>query len=466
MKAYSNRTIVGLAFVSLLLLSCATAPKSPVAGPEIGPLPSAELSPEPGKLLFAASPELVPLRETRDFLDLVSPGNLKLIFKTDVLETSGYPAWRKSRRSTLVDVVGVRLAFLARRPEGGMERQSGMLFLPAADPKAVKALTWVVSVKGTEQRREAVPSRGKGNEILFQKTMAALGYAVWAPDYSGMGDGEGIQDYCVPESLAASGLDGLQAARAWLAKAQIGGKRAYSETGRMAIIGYSEGGLAAMAILKALVEGEIPAPGLRVSAAYPMGAPLNLNSGLPYLREKPTLVTHPDYFVLLVLGWARSHPDSIRVEDIALPRTLERILPLFDGSRSGTEIRRDIALIVGKKPGAVLDTDLFREDYLVAMRTDPESLPYYRAQEAARLDRWAPPPGIPVILAGTPTDEVVRYSNSESAFAWAKENSPEADVALVRLSASAHAKAAVEALLYAIRDIDRREEEFLQANGK
>ena len=91
------------------------------------------------------------------------------------------------------------------------------------------------------------------------------------------------------------------------------------------------------------------------------------------------------------------------------------------------------------------------------MRQSPGTVPYYRIQDETRLDRWSPPSGLPIVLAATPSDELVRFGNSLSADEWMRASNPAADVTLVRLASPSHGRAAVEGLLYALVDLDRRE---------
>ncbi|MBU1079317.1 MAG: hypothetical protein KKB59_02390, partial [Spirochaetes bacterium] len=224
--------------------SCATAPGSApresdeLAGASAGGALAA------GMLIKATEARRVPARKPRALLAIASPMILGSAIDMDVLEERGYSRWREARRTGLLDVRSIRIAYSARLPEGGTELQSGMLYIPEAAPDGPRALTWVVFLKGTEHLRDYVPSRGGGMERTFMEAVAALGYAVWAPDYAGMGDGRGAQEYCVPESMAASALDGLAASREFVL-----GLPEYGESGRLAVMVYSQGGLAAMATL-------------------------------------------------------------------------------------------------------------------------------------------------------------------------------------------------------------------------
>jgi acetyl esterase/lipase len=444
MKALARRALEVLVLL-LLLGACVSAPKAPPTATGAGLAQETR----PGSLLGWSELGTLAASRVRGLFFLLAPGILSTQLGTQNLRAVGFPEWRKRRAGALRDVRKVRIAFAARLPEGGLERQSGLLLFPATGEGL--RLGWIVYMRGTELLRESVPSRNRGNELPFIETLASLGYAVWAPDYAGMGDGTGVQEYCVPESLADSGLDGLAAARSWLAAAGQG------ETGRLAIMGYSEGGLGAMACLAALASGRLEAPGLELAAVYPLSAPLNLQLGYPSSGAGPLLLNRPDYLIFLALGWARAYPSQVRIEEILSPRTIRELVPLFDGTRSDQELHAAVCRVVGKKRGCVVDGDIFAPGFLERVRAAPESVPYCRAQTAERLDRFTPPEGLHVLLAASPTDEVVSFANSAGEVAWAMEKAPGSGLSLLVLASPDHLRGAVEALLYSIVDFDTRE---------
>jgi hypothetical protein len=268
-----------------------------------------------------------------------------------------------------------------------------------------------------------------------------------------MGSGAGVQEFGVPASLAASALNGFAAARAWLAAISTDRILKYSETGRYAIMGYSEGGIAALAAVIAATSGSIPVAGLRLTAAYPMAGVFNLSSGVQM---------GPVYEIFFVVGWARAYPDKIRMQEILLPGIIENVVPLFDGTHTDAQVTRMISLTVGKMPGNIQDSDIFTQEYLQELRDDPESVPYFHLQNANALDRWMPPPGIPVVLAATPSDAVISFSRIEEYYQRVRSQDPTADIIFVRLAAGTHALGAVEGFLCAIQDLDRREALFRQ----
>ncbi|MCP5454487.1 MAG: hypothetical protein H7A27_10995 [Spirochaetaceae bacterium] len=441
-----------IALAAMVAYSCASAPASPPSSGEdegsSGTLAGGALV--AGLLLDSKVARRVPARKPRALLAIASPRVLGKAIGMGALEEKGYPTWRLSRSEALSDVVKVRIGFSARLPEGGVERQSGMLSIPVPRGDGKRELSWIVFLKGTEHQRDRVPSRKGANETALMDAAAALGYAVWAPDYAGMGDAEGAQEYCVPESMAASALDGLAAARAYLA----GRDDEYAESGRLYVMGYSQGGMATMASLKAAADGDIAVPGLRIVAGYPLGAPLDLMPGIPFLADDGATVERPDFAALLAIGWSRAYPDSIKLGDILSERAVESVVPLFDGSRDADELLWAIAEALGRKEGEVRADDLYAPGYRAAIAGDPSSSAFYAAQSRARLDRWAPPRGLRLVLAASPSDELVPFENSVRARDWIRAADAEADVSLVRLESQSHGLAAVEGLLYALIDMD------------
>lgn len=403
-----------------------------------------------GLLLDSKEVRRVPARKPRAILAIASPRVLGKAIGMGVLEEKGYPTWRQTRSEALSDVTKVRILFSARLPEGGAERQSGMLSIPSPSGDGIRELSWIVFLKGSEHHRDKVPSRRGANESALMDAAAALGYAVWAPDYAGMGDAEGAQEYCVPESMAASALDGLAAARAYLA----GRGDEYAESGRLYVMGYSQGGIATMASLRAATDGAIAVPGLRIVAGYPLGAPLDLMPGIPFLADDGVTVERPDFAILLAIGWSRAYPDSIKLDEILSERAIERVVPLYDGTRDTDELLWKISKALGRKQGEVRDADLYAPGYRAAISEDPSSSAFFAAQEKARLDRWAPPRGLRLVLAASPSDELVPFENSARAYEWIRAAAPDADVSLVSLESQSHGLAAVEGLLYALIDID------------
>jgi hypothetical protein len=55
---------------------------------------------------------------------------------------------------------------------------------------------------------------------------------------------------------------------------------------------------------------------------------------VPDLGVTPYALSHPEYQVHLALGWARVYPGKVKCTDFLLARTIEKIVPLYDGTRA------------------------------------------------------------------------------------------------------------------------------------
>ena len=415
---------------------------------------SVNLAPQPsgsGNLLNAKPYFLKPAGDWQGLMSWLSLTVLKGSIDTALLTKLDYESWRHTRMSGASDVQAIAIRFETEILPGQPDHQSGMLFLPAARTDKTIELTWLVWCKGTELLRDAVPSHNAGAETAFAAAFASLGYAVWMPDYGGMGDSPGYQPYCVPQSLGLSAMDGLVAARQYLAE----NADYYRENGNLYVLGYSEGGLAAMASLREIVRHPAKISGLRLRTVFSMAAPLNLMIGVDDQPLDNVVLNRPEYSLYLVIGWARAYPEQIKLAEILRPDINARIVPLYDGQRDNEALHRAIAGLRGKPADRINYGDLFRPEYLARFRTDRENLPYYQLQVAERLDRPEVPEGTHLVLAASPSDQVVNPENSHSAYAWLQANHPESAVELVHLGSRSHSSAGAEALLYAIQQIDQ-----------
>jgi hypothetical protein len=124
---------------------------------------------------------------------------------------------------------------------------SGLLALP----RDVRARRLVSFQHGTSTSREVVPSAldvsGKAAALVF----AGNGYALIAPDYIGMGVSQGVHPYLVAEDAARATTDLIAAVR------RVDGVPA----GPVFLAGFSQGGQASIAALRALEAAGEPALG-------------------------------------------------------------------------------------------------------------------------------------------------------------------------------------------------------------
>ncbi|KMQ61655.1 secretion protein [Chryseobacterium angstadtii] len=144
-----------------------------------------------------------------------------------------------------VGLKGYKITYYTKNEKNVLVKATGLLMYPNLNFK----LSTVVSDHGTTDSRENVPSNFKGAltaGFVVELSYVLNGYILMAPDYVGMGSGEGVHPYVDSATEAGATIDFVTAANKVLA--QQGIKR-YDE---YFLAGYSQGAHAAMSTLKSL----------------------------------------------------------------------------------------------------------------------------------------------------------------------------------------------------------------------
>ncbi|UOU97724.1 T9SS type A sorting domain-containing protein [Chryseobacterium daecheongense] len=158
-----------------------------------------------------------------------------------------------------VGLKAYKITYYTKNENNTLVKATGLLMYPNVNYK----LSTVVSDHGTTDSRNNVPSNLKG--VMYAGFVVELsyvlnGYILMAPDYVGMGTGDGVHPYVHYPTEASATIDFVTAANKVLA--QQGIKR-YDE---YFLTGYSQGAHAAMSTLKKL---NISNPtGLKFKYAY------------------------------------------------------------------------------------------------------------------------------------------------------------------------------------------------------
>lgn len=101
---------------------------------------------------------------------------------------------------------------------------------------------------GTVFRKQEVPSymsgAGDGIEFMYPLLFAGSGYLTVAPDYQGLGDGEGFHPFVDARTEAAATIDNVRAAR------NLAQTLNFKLNGEVFMTGYSQGGHSTMATIK------------------------------------------------------------------------------------------------------------------------------------------------------------------------------------------------------------------------
>lgn len=144
-----------------------------------------------------------------------------------------------------VGLKAYKITYYTKNENNNLVKVTGLIMYPNVNYK----LSTVVSDHGTTDSRDNVPSNLKG--VLYAGFVVELsyvlnGYVLMAPDYVGMGTGEGFHPYVHYSTEASATIDFVTAANQVLN--QLGVNR-YDE---YFLAGYSQGAHAAMSTLKKL----------------------------------------------------------------------------------------------------------------------------------------------------------------------------------------------------------------------
>ncbi|UTX49177.1 T9SS type A sorting domain-containing protein [Chryseobacterium sp. MA9] len=176
-------------------------------------------------------------------LDLTPQGVINFISNNlgdqDAPEFAGY------LNSFNVGLKGYKITYYTKNENNVLVKATGLLMYPNVGFK----LSTVVSDHGTTDRRNNVPSNFKGAltaGFVVELSYVLNGYILMAPDYVGMGTGDGVHPYVDYATEAGATIDFITAANKVLG--QLGVKR-YDE---YFLAGYSQGAHAAMSTLKRL----------------------------------------------------------------------------------------------------------------------------------------------------------------------------------------------------------------------
>jgi acetyl esterase/lipase len=443
--------VIAASLLCLIAASCASVPqpRSPSQTAfELPPVYATEQGAR-GSLIDAIPLPTVSASQVATYMTPVAIGTR---IKPDLLlKTDFFDAIEKLKTGFLL-VRQIRILYWSEDPEGRPIQLSGLLLVPSLAAGTAKPLPLILLCHGTQLMRERVPSRLGGSERLVGIAAAASGMAVVLPDYPGLGDSEGFHPYCLADSLAKAGVDALRAGRQYLR--DFSGKSVV-DSGQVYVGGYSEGGYAAMAVLRELQtkeQGEFT-----LVAGYPMAVPADLSGTMRLLMAGKQPASSPYYLLYTLLGWQRFYPRTFVIGELLRPEVQSRVLPLMDGLHSSHEVNDAIAAVQGVTPEATVASRMLSDSALAALLdpgASPAGLRMLEALRANDLYDWQADPAVPLFLAASPTDEMVPIANSRLVAATLGARG--ASVTMTVLSPNTHADAGIEAYALMLLDIWKR----------
>lgn len=176
-------------------------------------------------------------------LDLTPQGVVNFIANN--LGEQNAPDFVSYLNSFNVGLKGYKITYYTKNEKNVLVKATGLLMYPNVGFK----LSTVVSDHGTTDSRHNVPSNFKGAltaGFVVELSYVLNGYILMAPDYVGMGTGEGVHPYVDYATEAGATIDFITAANKALEQLNV---KRYDE---YFLAGYSQGAHAAMSTLKRL----------------------------------------------------------------------------------------------------------------------------------------------------------------------------------------------------------------------
>ncbi len=295
------------------------------------------------------------------------------------------------------DVKIYRIVYLTTDETGALISASGALVVPqnlAAPAPLLSSQHGTTTLKDDVASTAPAAGQPYGNPEAL--AFGTAGYLTLLPDYLGYGaSASHFHPYLHARTLAAAVVDLLRAARQYCAANGI------PLSGKLFLAGYSEGGYATMAATREIQEkftGEFA-----ITASAPMAGPYDLSTSL---RDVLNSTTYPSPGYLAFAFWAYDRIYTLHLlSQIFTPVFSPQLDTLFDGSH-------DLLAQINPALSADIAT-LFQGQFLTDFRGSGSVELKARIAEND-LHTWTP--AVPMRLIHCPSDDIVAFKNSQTAF--------------------------------------------------
>jgi prolyl oligopeptidase family protein len=362
-------------------------------------------------------------------------------------------------------------------PAGNLTPASGALMVPSGAASCQGGRAIVVYAHGTATNRNYniadLAASGNDEGLLMAAVFVAQGYIVVAPNYVGYDTSTlGYHPYLTADQQSKDLIDALTAARSALPTA---GAPSTTDSGKLFVTGYSQGGFVAMATHRAM-----QAAGIAVTAAAPMSGPYALSAFGDAVFEGQVNMSATVNFTLLVSGYQHTYgniyasttdvfsPTYATGIDSLLPSTTAISVLETEGKIPSSELFSStppapsyaaytpattpagLATVFAAGFGAkALIANSYRASYLQDAFANPDGgfpsatngLPPANPANSLRqafktndLRTWAPT--VPVLLCGGDSDPTVFYFNTQLIQTYWAATAPTAPVTVLDIDSA------------------------------
>lgn len=287
--------------------------------------------------------------------------------------------------------------------DGTIDTVSGLMVLPVNESKD-QEFPFLVYQHGTVSARDQVPSNPDVFERRLVYYFAAQGYYTTAADYLGLGDSKRkLHPYIHANTEASAAIDLVDAAKTYVEN------QALPSNQQLFITGYSQGGHAAMAMLKTLDGKTIN--GLTVAAGSPMSGFYNASGEIRNGAVQEVEFGFPSYVVWILVGYQSVYGNLYtNLEDAFQPDYIDNIQGFIDGTITRGTLNDLLVDQLTENHGASFPKFLFTTDFIANLEsTDPEN-PVQIALADNDVFNWVPEH--PLRMMYCMADDQVAFTNS------------------------------------------------------
>ncbi|WP_372411521.1 lipase family protein [Streptomyces luteireticuli] len=267
-------------------------------------------------------------------------------------------------------VTAYRVTYRTTDSTGAPTTASQLVVLPKNGERHLSTVSWLHGT--TVYRKDVASENPKSDDRLAALLFASTGRAVSAPDYVGLGSGEGFHPYGDPRATVSASVDGLRAART------VAHRNGRELKRKVQVSGFSQGGPATMLVGRALQQEDADRY-FRPGALAPVGGPYNL-SAFEAAAADDKIAKSGIYLAYFVTAWNRMYGLYASPGDAFRAPYDRKVEGLFDGRHTAEQI-------VGELPAA--SKDLFTEDFLNKIRK-PDGVLKDRLRPMDNTCDWRP----------------------------------------------------------------------------
>jgi predicted esterase len=286
-----------------------------------------------------------------------------------------------------------RITYRTITPTGRPTTATGLLALPLDGRHT--ALPTVEYTHGTMAHRGDAPSVTDGPDRGVAVMFAGQGFAAVAPDYLGLGLGPGVHPYMDLASETSASVDLLRAARSVVAE------HGRKLDGRLLATGFSQGGVAAVGVARAVQDGTVP--GFRLTGLAPVSGPYDVSGEeLPAAfdgRLDPQIATF--YLAYFITAWNRLHPLYSSPSQAFRAPYDGTVTQLFDGDHTDEQILAGLP---------ATPTDLLTPGFIAKLTHPTGAFAAALRTADSACNGWTP--RVPVHLFAAEGDRDVAYGNA------------------------------------------------------